>query len=120
MREELDARGVPLLVIVYPIRDQLTAASLEADREHVLYPQRRIAGICRELDIPLLDLTPILIEGGGRALFRDSLHLGATGNDLVTEALTEYLTGDGGDLLGRGGGSSAATPPGDVGRPGVG
>jgi lysophospholipase L1-like esterase len=120
MREELEARGVPLVVIVYPIRDQLTATYLEADREHVLYPQLRVTGICRELDIPYLDLTPILAEGGGRALFRDSLHLGPEGNDLVAATLTGYLTGDGGGLLGPAGGMRCRREPGGFRRPGVG
>ncbi len=91
MQDVLHRHGAHMLAVTFPIRDQVTEAYLRVDRDYVLYPQRQIATNCRELDIPLVDLTPALMEGGGSELFRDSLHLTGTGNDLVAEVLTGYL-----------------------------
>jgi lysophospholipase L1-like esterase len=91
MAELLKARNIPLTVVVFPIRDQVDETLLALDREYVLYPQTRIVGICSENDVPVLDLTTPLCEGGGVALYRDYLHLDGKGNDIVADQITQHL-----------------------------
>jgi hypothetical protein len=102
MKHELSTRGIGFMVMVTPIRDQLEYESLKLDRDLVLYPQCRIAQVCRDLDIPLLDLTPTLLNDGDSQLYADFLHLAPAGNDVVAETLTQYLVdGDGRILMDR-------------------
>jgi lysophospholipase L1-like esterase len=93
MRDLLAKRGIPMVVLVFPVVDQVNDQYRQLDEKWVLYPQRRIREICDELAIPRLDLTEAIYRNGGPALFRDYLHLNAKGNDVVTDELEKYLTG---------------------------
>jgi hypothetical protein len=64
---------------------------LSLDRDYVLYPQKRIKGICAENGIPVLDLMEPLHAAGGAGLFRDYVHLTGPGNDVVADEVTRYL-----------------------------
>jgi lysophospholipase L1-like esterase len=99
MRQELADLGIGLMVVAFPIRDQVEGAPLERDRDYVLYPQRRLETTCDRLAIPMLDLTPALVEAGGTALFADTLHLNPSGNDVVAEVVTEHLVDGTGQTL---------------------
>jgi hypothetical protein len=91
MHQQTGERGIPLILVVFPIRDQLDDQLLELDREYLLYPQGRIGRICQEEGIPYLDLTEPLHAAGGPTLFADYLHLNGAGNDLVAQELTRFL-----------------------------
>jgi hypothetical protein len=91
MRGLLDARGIPLLVVVFPIIDQVDETLLALDREYVLYPQARLAALCRDLGLPLFDFAETILGHGGARLFADHLHLSPEGNDLVARELTVFL-----------------------------
>lgn len=93
MRELLASRGVPLIVVVFPIANQVDAQYLDLDREYVLYPQKRIIAICGQLGLPYLDLTAAIQNAGGAELYRDFLHLNGRGNDVVAAELSRYLEG---------------------------
>jgi len=104
MRSLLRYKGVPLVVLVFPISDQVDDEYRKLDQAYVLYPQRKIREICEEYAIPMLDLTEALYREGGITLFRDYLHLNAKGNDVVTNELQNYVVdtlehqiGEGGD-----------------------
>jgi len=97
-------KGVPLVVLVFPISDQVDDEYRKLDQAYVLYPQRKIREICEEYAIPMLDLTEAIYREGGITLFRDYLHLNAKGNDVVTNELQNYVVdtlehqiGEGGD-----------------------
>lgn len=92
MHTVLKARGVALVVLVFPISDQLKESYRRVDEKYVLYPQYRIRQICDDYGIPILDLTETLYRNGGTTLFKDYLHLNGEGNNVVTDALENYLT----------------------------
>ncbi len=91
MRELLAERGVPLAVAAFPIAHQLDPALRARDEAFVLRPQRRLAAICADLGLPLLDREPALAAAGGPDQFTDGLHLTPAGNDRVAAALEEFL-----------------------------
>ena len=91
MRSLLRQKGVPLMVLVFPISDQVNDEYRKLDQAFILYPQRKIREICEEFDIPMLDLTETLYRKGGETLFRDYLHLNSKGNDVIADVLERYL-----------------------------
>jgi len=91
MHTLLQARGVSLVVLVFPISDQLNENYRKIDEAYVLYPQNRIREICDDYGIPILDLTETLYRNGGTTLFKDYLHLNGEGNNVVANALESYL-----------------------------
>lgn len=92
MQKKLSDRGVPLLMAIFPVSDQVDDEYLARDRDYVLYPQSRIKKIADKLGIPYMDLTEALYQGGGKKLFSDYLHLRVEGNDIVAHELTKYLS----------------------------
>lgn len=50
------------------------------DREYVLFPQKKIQEICKEYNIPILDLTKQIYKNGGLKFYRDYLHLNKKGD----------------------------------------
>lgn len=101
----LEARGVALHMIVFPVSDQVNPRYLARDEPYVLYPQTRIREIAETLHIPTLDLTDALRANGDTTLYKDYLHLNALGNDVVARALEPYLV----DVLALGSRSQAGT-----------
>ena len=91
MRTLLQEKRVSLVVLVFPMIDQVNERYRKLDEAYVLYPQRQIRAICDDYGIPMLDLTESLYREGGITLFRDHLHLNAQGNDVVTKELEKYL-----------------------------
>lgn len=91
MRSLLAERGSSLVILVFPVRDQVNDRYRALDEAYVLYPQSKIREIGDEYAIPMLDLTEPIYKNGGITLFRDYLHLKAKGNDIVTNELEKYL-----------------------------
>jgi lysophospholipase L1-like esterase len=91
MRTLLREKGVSLVVLVFPVSDQVNERYRKLDEAYVLYPQRKIREICDDYGIPMLDLTEVFYREGGITLFRDYLHLNAKGNDVVANELEKYL-----------------------------
>jgi lysophospholipase L1-like esterase len=91
----LHSRGIPLRLVVFPIRDQMDEGYRAADLDYLLYPQRHIEAICANLQLPCFDLTEALHRSGGTQFFRDHLHLNGDGNAIVAELLTKSLAGIG-------------------------
>ena len=94
MRDQLARQGRKFVVVIFPVIDQVDDAYRALDLGHVLYPQRRIGAICAALAVACLDLTQSLHAAGGKALYRDYLHLNAKGNDLVASDITQFLQTD--------------------------
>lgn len=91
MQAVLKQRGISLVVLVFPVSDQVNDRYRKLDEAYVLYPQGEIRKICDDYAIPRLDLTESIYRDGGITLFQDYLHLNAKGNDLVTDELEKYL-----------------------------
>lgn len=91
MQKLLTDKGIPFIVLVYPIIDQVNDRYRRINKQYVLYPQRMIKKICDGYGIPELDLTNALYKNGGTTLFRDYLHLNEKGNDVVTDEVEKYL-----------------------------
>jgi lysophospholipase L1-like esterase len=91
MHSLLQDSGVSLVVLVFPMGDQVNYEYRELDEAYVLYPQRKIREICEDHGIPMLDLTDMIYREGGVTLFRDYLHLNEKGNDIVANELEKYM-----------------------------
>jgi lysophospholipase L1-like esterase len=77
--------------VAFPVRHQV-------ESPHVFdYPQRRLKEISRRLEVPLLDLLPLLraeYESSGRAgrpLFFDQCHVTPYGSELVARMIYTFL-----------------------------
>lgn len=90
LNQLLNARGIRLVVVAFPVVDQVNVRWLKLDRDYVLFPQRKLSSICDRHGIQLLDLTDALHQGGTN-LFKDYVHLTPEGNDLVGEQITRFL-----------------------------
>ena len=79
------------VIIAFPVRQQVEPSPLFD------YPQRRLSEISRALDVPLLDLLPVLRaqyeknNRGGRPMFFDQCHLTPYGSEIVAPAVYEFL-----------------------------
>ena len=94
MQALLKERTVSLVVLIFPVSDQVNDQWRKLDEPYVLYPQGKIYEICDVYGIPRLDLTESLYRNGGVTLFRDFLHLNDKGNDIVTDELEKYLVNE--------------------------
>jgi lysophospholipase L1-like esterase len=114
LREEVERSGARFGVVVIPCAEQIDdalwsdlrrragEAGLVLDRQE---PSRRLAALCADAAIPLIDLTPDFTEaagagGGGAAAARLYLlgrfHLSDEGHRLVAEGIHRFLTGSAG------------------------
>jgi lysophospholipase L1-like esterase len=78
------ARGVRLLVAIFPEEYQVAAA------EPDLTPQRRLLEACREAGVACLDLRPAFVAAGGD-LFTDVQHPNAEGHAVAAAAIAAAL-----------------------------
>ena len=84
LRDEVSADGARFAVIVFPYRFQVEPKAPPPAA------QQKIAALCRDERIPMLDLLPVLAPAGPEA-FIDHNHLSADGSRRVADAL---LAGD--------------------------
>ena len=87
----LGEKDIKLMIVVFPISNQVDNRFLKIDREYVLFPQKKIGEMCKSYGIPFLDLTEALYRGGGPRLFKDFLHLSPEGNDIAAREITGFL-----------------------------
>jgi len=83
-----DARGIQLVVVGFPVRDQVVAQGVYAA------PQHALAAELDALGVPLLDLLPLLRAAHRRErrpLFYDHCHPTPLGNAFVAEAVYRFL-----------------------------
>jgi lysophospholipase L1-like esterase len=91
LQQIAQARGIPLLMTVAPLRLQYTTDYLQKDREFVLRPQRRVREICERRGIPFHDLYADLSADR----FMDSLHFSKEGRQIAGERLAAFLVRNG-------------------------
>ena len=95
MRNEMTEIGGRITVVMFPVGSQYRADLLEANRDYMLKPQRLMKAICEDLNVPLLDMYPVLAKHGGKELLPDNIHLNAKGHEIAVEVLLEHLTAGG-------------------------
>lgn len=87
-KRQADARGFRLAIVAFPLREQVTANYVYD------YPQERLEEIGGRLDIPVLDLLPILREEQARtseSLYLDHCHPGANATPVIASAVLQFL-----------------------------
>ena len=80
--------GFELLVVAFPVRQQVEAEGLYD------YPQARLAELATDLNIPLLDLLPLLREERQRSaepIYYDHCHHTPYGNQVIAGAIYRFL-----------------------------
>lgn len=84
---ECRGAGVGLVVVCFPVAPQVTASDIDD------VPQRHLRAICRQLDLPFLDLLPAFraAHADGVELFHDVCHHTPRGSDVVAEQLFAFL-----------------------------
>lgn len=91
MKKLLNDANIKMLVVIFPVSEQVHSSKEVFNESYVLYPQKRIKEILQKYEIPWMDLTSAINEGGGEKLFFDYLHLNSDGNDLVATEVTNHL-----------------------------
>lgn len=86
-------RHARLAVVIFPYEPQLDARSARDARDYVLKPQTTLLQLCRQYDVPCLDLYPpfeAAYDRGGK-LYRDQIHLNEEGHRLTAAELLHFL-----------------------------
>ena len=91
MNELLREKNIPIIVVIYPITNQVDEKYMMIDKDYALYPQKRIKQICKYYHIPFLDLQASIYKNGGTELYQDFLHMNNKGNDIIAEVVTQFL-----------------------------
>jgi lysophospholipase L1-like esterase len=81
--------GFRVFLVAIPFGDQLRSDYVARNRDYVMYPQRKLAEITRRLDIPYLDLYPVLDLA--RDFDPDRVHLSKSGRALAGERIAQFL-----------------------------
>ena len=95
MRDAMRERGGYITVVMFPYGPQFRPDLLERDRDYVLKPQRLMQQVCEGMDVPWLDLYPVLAEHGGKQRLPDNIHLDNEGHQVTTDALYRHLVRNG-------------------------
>lgn len=85
-------RGVRVAFVAFPVRTQVETSRLDD------LPQRRLRAAGSKLGVPTLDLLPLLrrrYDGGDREIFQDHCHPTTHGNQIVADAIFEFLLDSG-------------------------
>ncbi|RME74572.1 MAG: hypothetical protein D6784_09585 [Chloroflexi bacterium] len=80
--------GFRVFVVIFPFGEQYREDYLARDRDYVLFPQTRMQAICQSLDMPCLDLYPILTRDD---LIADDIHLTQAGREKTAQAIAGFL-----------------------------
>lgn len=88
LRRQADVHGFRLRIVAFPLREQVTA------RYDYDWPQQSLKAVAAELDIPVLDLLPVLRAAQAttpESLFLDQCHPGSNATPVIAEAIYEFL-----------------------------
>jgi hypothetical protein len=88
-----DENGFKLFVVAFPFGQQYRSDYLKRDQSYVMKPQRKLHRITEDLDIPLLDLYPLLDVNAD--LVEDEIHLSAGGRRKVGFIVASFLQKEG-------------------------
>src|SRR3989344_2313450 len=90
----LNKNNARLLIVSFPLEDQLRLFSANTNDLYILKPQTKIAFISEKRDIPYLDLFPAFYKkyvGKGTQLYTDGLHLTTFGHAVAAEEILAFL-----------------------------
>ncbi|MDG2305111.1 MAG: hypothetical protein P8R42_10725 [Candidatus Binatia bacterium] len=94
MKRQCDLHGVRFRIVAFPVLEQINAEFVHD------YPQQRLAEIARELDVPMLDLLPLLREKSRQVnapqLHWDWCHPSPEGSVVIAGAILDFLQREGG------------------------
>jgi hypothetical protein len=82
-----NAQGFGIAVAAFPVSVQVES---EHDDDR---PQRRIRALAQRLDMPFVDVLPVLRTARGQSLFYDQCHLTPEGNALAAGVIAEMVRG---------------------------
>jgi lysophospholipase L1-like esterase len=88
LKRACDREGVALAILGFPVQYQVEAT------HRCDYPQRKLAEVAAELEVPLLDLLPVLRAAyaqGGPVLFYDLCHNTPEASRLIADELYAFL-----------------------------
>ena len=88
LKKQGEINKFQLLIVVFPVKWQVLA-KFECD-----YPQKKIRKLADELEVPLLDLLPLLkknCENSSVELFYDQCHLTPHGNEIVAKYILKFI-----------------------------
>jgi lysophospholipase L1-like esterase len=95
MRDRARSGGASFLVLAVPWEPQLDPAVLAPERDVALKPQRMLADVCAEADVPLLDLAPAFEAHAGTRLYVDGIHLTREGHEIAAREILGRLEREG-------------------------
>lgn len=88
LRRQADAHGFALYIVLFPVVHQVEANFVQD------FPQQKLAGIARTLNVPVLDLLPLFRTAHRQArepIFYDRCHPTPYGNRLVARWILDFL-----------------------------
>ncbi len=88
MKRQVDAHGAKFVIVAFPVREQIDAEFLHD------YPQQRLAELAERLDIPMLDLLPILrrdARANDGRYYWDWCHPSPLGSEIIANAILAFL-----------------------------
>lgn len=93
MKTILTAQHAQLVIVIFPLMDQLNDTYLGKNRQYVLKPQMKLATLGNTEGIPVLDLFDAFYRGEKkRQLFvEDGLHLTTDGHRVTADMLFPFL-----------------------------
>lgn len=94
MVDLLKRRGARLAIVVFPFEPQILFRSLRDRRDEILFPQRRLKRLCRDYDVPCLDLYRTFARAydDGRTLYRDDgIHPNQDGHAIAAVRILRFL-----------------------------
>jgi lysophospholipase L1-like esterase len=86
-RRQCDAHGAQPMIVAFPVAQQIRARFDAAE------PQRRLRAIARHLDLPFLDLLPLLkkMPAEAQPILQDHCHYTDHGNAVLAPWILEFL-----------------------------
>jgi lysophospholipase L1-like esterase len=88
LKRQSQLHGFELVFVMFPVRQQVQADFLYD------YPQRQLADLARELEVPMLDLLPPLREADAQSnepLFYDHCHHTPQGQHVIANSIHAFL-----------------------------
>lgn len=93
MKDLLKSNNIPLMIVCFPVQEQMDEGKIKRDKPFLLKPQRKLSVICRKLNIPLLDLWSDFYAKRKAENFYDYLHFRRAGNIIIADGLAGFIKG---------------------------
>ena len=91
MKNLLKTNNITLVIVCFPMKDQIDEENIKEDKPFVLKPQQKLIEICQKLEVPFLDLWSSFYERRDENYFCDYLHFTHEGNIIIADRLTGFI-----------------------------